>query len=116
MLCVNTKFPSAKVHVSEIIPRKSAGMGDMAKRTNSLMRNHRWQHPNITLISHQSITTSHLIDEKHLAYRYNGNDTKRMSGTMWLAGDFFESILELKPTHQSLLYARLRKSDIYPSG
>ena len=109
-----SKFPEAIIHLSEILPRKSPEMNKIAIETNIKIRNHRWQ-PNVKLISHQKITTEHLRDERHLAYRYDENDRQRMSGSMWLAASIFQSILSFKVSYQSLLYARLRKSDIYPS-
>ena len=112
--CVKNKFPKATIHISEILPRKTASMNSAANQKNSLLQEQMEHQSNIKLIKHQFIEAGQLVDERHLAYWYDKEDTKSMSGTMWLSGDIFESIFGFKPSQRTLLFARLRNSDIYP--
>jgi hypothetical protein len=109
------KYPSAVVHVSELLLRKSEPMNTKVDETNRMLMSHDW-HPNVRLVRHAAITTDHLIDERHLAYRYSAEDREQMSGSMWLATSLFQSILNFMPSKRALLYSRLRTSDLYPAN
>ena len=100
-------FPQAKVHVSEILPRKSAESNRKVEETNKRL----WSQ-NMNLIRHQRITQQHLVDEKHLNYKYGDEDRTAMSGTMLLAKDIFTAILGRQISQRELLFARLRSSDL----
>ena len=111
---VRSKFPRAIVHISEILPRQSANMNEAVNKINELFRKRLAAMQNVKLVTHSALKQSHLRDERHLNYRWQENDSKMMSGTMWLAGDFINSVLGTRVTQKALLVSRLRPSDIYP--
>ena len=112
--CVEMKHPQALLHISEMLPRKSADGHRAAGELNALLRRSFDGLSNVKLMRHQNIKREQLRDEKHLSYRWEEGEQQCMSGTMWLACDIYESVLGHKPEQRALLGSRYRYRDIYP--
>ena len=112
--CVALKYPKARLHISEILPRKSANGHQAAGELNVLLQTSFTGVSNVNLFQHRSIRRDQLRDEKHLSFRWEEGEQQCMSGTMWLACDIFEAVMGHKPEQRFLLGCRYRHIDLYP--
>ena len=105
------KYPRTQIYISELPPRGDE-LWERAMETNSILRHERMP-KNVRLISNENLTQQHLYDAKHLSYRYEEDDSERVSGTMRFAGNIYKAVMNTVPSIAALLVSRLRNSDIY---
>ena len=95
------RFGAAAVSVS-LIPPRSDKLNEAVTEVNERLRTTDWQ--GIKLIEHKDIETRHLHDSKHLSRsRLEG---ERLTGTQYLARDFYHAIYGKFPSQGILRKSR----------